>query len=167
MAPKSRAWALAIIVLVATSSSTDDPITLTPAPIELTSTPCDGGWKRWDTTTDIDRGFSDEERITALVAHENDVWVGTRFGRLLSRQGSQWTLQGTIQGVQVTGITFEGSDKVWLSTSDGIRRLGRTDEQTWKVSDYRDYYEGHPSFVSGAYIPGEDAERLWGCRCSR
>jgi hypothetical protein len=57
----------------------------------------------------------------------------------------------------------EGSDKVWLSTSDGIRRLDRADERNWRVSDYREYYEGHPSFVSRAYIPGEDAVRLWGC----
>jgi hypothetical protein len=81
---------------------------------------------------------------------------------LLSRQDDQWTLQGTLQGVQITGIAFEGSDKVWLSTSDGIRRLDRANERTWKVSVYRDYYEGHPSFVSVAYIPGEDAVRRWG-----
>ena len=90
------------------------------------------------------------------------MWVGTSHGRLLSRQDNQWTLQGTLKGIQITGIAFEGSDKVWLSTSDGIRRLDRADERTWKVSEFREYYEGHPSFVSGAYIPGEDAVRLWG-----
>jgi hypothetical protein len=64
------------------------------------------------------------------------VWVGTSAGRLLSRQDNQWTLQGTFTGIQVTGIAFAGSDKVWLSTSDGIRRLDRADERNWKVSDY-------------------------------
>ena len=162
MTPKSRAWALAIIVLVATSSRADDPITLTPATIELTSTPCGDGWKRWDGIGNVEGAVAYRERLTALAAHENDVWVGTSAGRLLSRQDNQWTLQGTLQGIQITGIAFEGSDKVWLSTSDGIRRLDRADERTWKVSEYREYYEGHPSFVSGAYIPGEDAVRLWG-----
>ena len=162
MTPKSLAWALAIIVLVATSSRADDPITLTPATIELTSTPCGDGWKRWDGIGNVEGAVAYRERLTALAAQEDDVWVGTSHGRLLSRQDNQWTLQGTLQGIQITGIAFEGPDKVWLSTSDGIRRLDRADERTWKVSEYREYYEGHPSFVSGAYIPGEDAVRLWG-----
>ena len=57
---------------------------------------------------------------------------------------------------------MEGADKVWLSTSDGIRRLERDGDQPWQVREFRYYYEGHPAFVSGAYMPGEDAVRLWG-----
>ena len=51
---------------------------------------------------------------------------------------------------------------MWLSTSDGIRRLEKDGDQPWQVTEFRYYYEGHPVFVSGAYIPGEDAVRLWG-----
>ncbi len=162
MTLKSRAWVLAIVVLVAMSSRADNPITLTPTTIELTSTPCGDGWKRWDGIGNAEGAVAYRERLTALAAQEGDVWVGTSHGRLLSRQGNQWTLQGTLNGIQITGIAFDGSDKVWLSTSDGIRRLDRADERIWKVTEYREYYEGHPSFVSGAYIPGEDGVRLWG-----
>ena len=162
MAPKSLACALVIALSISTVSRADDPITLTPATIELTSTPCGDGWKRRDGIGNVEGAVAYRERLTALAAQEGDVWVGTSHGRLLSRQGNQWTLQGTLNGIQITGIAFEGSDKVWLSTSDGIRRLDRADERTWKVTEYREYYEGHPSFVSGAYIPGEDAVRLWG-----
>lgn len=162
MALNSMAWSLMITLSLAASSRADDTITLTPTTIEMTSKPCGDGWKQWESIGNIKGAVAYRERLTSLAAHENAVWVGTSHGRLLCRQDNQWTLQGALQGVQVTGITFEGSDKVWLSTSDGIRRLDRADEQTWKVSDYRDYYEGHPSFVSGAYIPGEDAVRRWG-----
>jgi ligand-binding sensor domain-containing protein len=30
------------------------------------------------------------------------------------------------------------------------------------MTSYRTYYQGHPAFVSGGYIPGFDAERFWG-----
>lgn len=162
MTSKSLAWAFAIIVLVATLSTADDTITLTPTTIEITSTPCGDGWKQWDAIGNIEGAVAYRERLTALAAQSHDVWVGTSHGRLLSRYDNQWTLQGTLKGIQITGIAFEGPDKVWLSTTDGIRRLDQADERTWKVGDYREYYEGHPSFVSGAYIPGEDAVRLWG-----
>ena len=159
---RTLACALVIALSISTVSSADDPITLTPTTIELTSTPCDGGWKRWDGIGNVEGAVAYRERLTALAAHEGDVWVGTSHGRLLSRQDNQWTLQGTLQGIQITGIAFEGPDKVWLSTSDGIRRLDREGQQPWKVTEFREYYEGHPSFVSGGYIPGEDAKRLWG-----
>jgi ligand-binding sensor domain-containing protein len=159
---KSLAWTLAVTLSLANSSEADDVLTLTAAAIEMTSAGSGDGWYRWNSIGDIDGGVAYRERLTSLSACENAVWVGTSYGRLLSRQDNQWTLQGTLQGIQITGIAFEGSDKVWLSTSDGIRRLDRAEKQTWKVSVYRDYYEGHPSFVSGAYIPGEDAVRRWG-----
>jgi hypothetical protein len=73
----------------------------------------------------------------------------------------KWTLQANLERVQVTGIAVEGPDKVWLSTSDGIRRLNR-DKDARKLTEYHTYYQGHPSFVSGGYIPGEDSVRLWG-----
>jgi hypothetical protein len=162
MIRKILAGTLAIIVLVATSSRADETITLTPASIELTSTPCGDGWKRWDGIGDAEGAVAYRERLTALAAQDGDVWIGTSQGRVLSRHETKWTLQGTLPGIQITGIAFEGADKVWLSTSDGVRRLDRAEKQTWKVSEYREYYEGHPSFVSGGYIPGEDAVRQWG-----
>jgi hypothetical protein len=32
----------------------------------------------------------------------------------------------------------------------------------WIVEPFREYYAGHPGFVSGGYMPGEDSVRLWG-----
>ena len=92
------------------------------------------------------------ERITALMANGSDIWVGTCVGRLLTQHDNKWILQGQLKGIQITGIAVEGTDKVWLSTSDGIRRLEREGDQPWQVSEFRYYYEGHPAFVSGAYI---------------
>jgi hypothetical protein len=81
---------------------------------------------------------------------------------LLRFDGNRWTLEAAFDGnLQITGIAVESPNTVWLSTSDGIRRLDRSGNQ-WKLSEFRIYYQGHPGFVSGGYIPGEDAVRLWG-----
>lgn len=138
----------------------DEPKTLVPTAIELKSTPCGEGWKRWDAIGRIDGMF--RERITALVSNDGDVWVGTSYGRLLTQQKDGWILQGRLDGIQITGIAVEGAEKVWLSTSDGIRRLEKDGDQPWQVKEFRYYYEGHPAFVSVAYMPGEDAVRIWG-----
>lgn len=89
MTPRILAGALTVIVLATTSSKADDPITLTPAPMELTSTPCGNGWKRWDGIGDVEGAVAYRERLTALVAREADVWMGTSHGRLLSRHENQ------------------------------------------------------------------------------
>jgi hypothetical protein len=138
----------------------DDPKTLVPATIELKATPCGDGWKRWEGIGNIEGAVN--ERITALVANGSDVWVGTCFGRLLTQQNDGWISQGHLKGVQITGIAVAGVDKVWLSTSDGIQRMEKDGDEPWQVKEFRYYYEGHPAFVSGAYMPGEDAVRLWG-----
>ena len=97
MIRRTLAWTPVIALLMSTVSRADDPITLTPATIELTSTPCGDGWKRWDGIGNVEGAVAYRERLTALAAHENDVWVGTSAGRLLSRQDNQWTLQGTLR----------------------------------------------------------------------
>jgi hypothetical protein len=140
----------------------EDPKTLTPTAIELKSEPCGDGWTRWDSIGNVEGAMTYRERITALAANDNDIWVGTSYDRLLNRHEDKWTLQGRLDGIQITGIAVESASKVWLSTSDGIRRLEREADQPWRINEFRDYYEGHPSFVSGGYIPGEDAVRLWG-----
>jgi ligand-binding sensor domain-containing protein len=140
----------------------DNPTALVSTAIELSAEPCGNGWKLWQNIGDIEGAVAHRERITALVGKGSDVWVGTSFGRLLTRHDNEWRLQGQLKGIQITGIAVEGANNVWLSTSDGIRRLERKKDQPWQVKEYRYYYEGHPSFVSGAYIPGEDAVRLWG-----
>lgn len=152
--------AFAVCCGVTGSSLGDEPKTLVPTSIELKATPCGDGWKRWDSIGRIEGMF--RERITALVANDGDVWVGTSYGRLLTQQNDGWILQGRLDGIQITGIAVESADKVWLSTSDGIRRLEKDGDQPWQVKEFRYYYEGHPAFVSGAYMPGEDAVRLWG-----
>ncbi len=162
MISKSPLWMLIITLLSATALEADETSKLTPSTIELKATSCGDGWKRWDGIGNVEGMVSYRERISRLAALGNEVWIGTSVGRLLSRQDSQWTLQGTLKGIQITGIAFEGPEKIWLSTSDGIRRLDQKDGQTWVVSEFQHYYEGHPSFVSGGYIPGEDAVRQWG-----
>jgi hypothetical protein len=81
----------------------EEPKTLVPTAIELKSTPCGDGWKRWDSIGRIDGMF--RERITALVASGNDVWVGTSYGRLLTQRNDGWILQGRLDGTQITGIS--------------------------------------------------------------
>lgn len=149
-----------VICCVASPSLGDEPESLVPTIIELNATSCGSGWKRWESIGRIEGMF--RERITSLVSNDGDVWVGTSYGRLLTQQKDGWTLQGRLDGVQITGIAIGGSDEVWLSTNDGIRRLERDGKQPWQVKEFRHYYEGHPMFVSGAYVPGEDAVRLWG-----
>jgi len=144
------------------SALAEDPKTLTPTAIELKAEPCGDGWTRWESIGNVEGAMTYRERITALAANGSEIWVGTSIGRLLTRQEEKWTLQGRLDGIQITGITVETAGKVWLGTSDGIRRLDRNEDQPWQVTEFRYYYEGHPGFVSGAYIPGEDAVRLWG-----
>ena len=154
--------AFAVCGGISSSTLGNEPKTLIPTAIELKATPCGDGWTRWETIGDIEGALAYRERITALVANGSDVWLGTSYGRLLTRHENKWILQGQLKGIQITGIAIEGADKVWLSTSDGIRRLERDGDQPWQVKEFRYYYEGHPAFVSGGYIPGEDAVRLWG-----
>lgn len=138
----------------------EEPKTFAPTTIELKATPCGDNWKRWESIGRIEGMF--RERITALATNDGDVWVGTSNGKLLTQRENGWILQCQLKGIQITGIAVEGTDKVWLSTSDGIRRLERGGDEHWQAQRFRYYYEGHPSFVSGGYIPGEDAVRLWG-----
>jgi len=154
--------AFAVCGGLAQVTAADEPTTLTPESIDLKATPCGDGWRKWESIGNIEGPVAHRERITALAANDSDVWVGTSRGRLLTQRGNEWILQGQLEGVQITGIAVEGVDKVSISTSDGIRRLEREKDEPWQVKEYRYYYEGHPSFVSGGYIPGEDAVRLWG-----
>jgi ligand-binding sensor domain-containing protein len=139
----------------------DDPITLVPERIEIGAKGIDDTWKVWGGIGNAEGVLTRRERISAMVADENVLWIGTSWGRLLSHTEDNWTLHGTLKGVQITGIAVDGPDKLWLSTSDGIRRLQRNDDKSWKATTFQTYYEGHPSFVSGAYLPGEDAVRRW------
>lgn len=164
MLRKSPWWPVILVVAVLTNFpvQAEEATLLSPEKLDLKSEPCGDGWQVWSGIGDLEGAVTYRERITALSAHVNDVWAGTSHGRLLTHSAKRWVLQGQLKGIQVTGIAVENADKVWLSTSDGIRRLDREGQQPWKVTEFREYYEGHPSFVSGGYIPGEDAERLWG-----
>ena len=142
--------------------SANDPITLVPKKIEVASTQINDTWKSWEGLGNLEGAVTHRERITAMIADENALWIGTSWGRLLTHADDDWALQGTLKGLQITGIGIDGPNKVWLSTSEGIRRLDRNDDGSWKVAEFLTYYEGHPSFVSGAYLPGEDAVRSWG-----
>lgn len=154
---------LLFVCLFVQVSRADDPITLVPEPMELTSAPVGEGWIRWDGIGNSGGVMSYRERITALAADDAQLWVGTSWGRLLHRADDRWRLIGKLQGLEITGVAVDGADKLWLSTSDGICRLDRKQESdAWEVTRFLIYYQGHPAFVSGAYMPGEDASRRWG-----
>jgi hypothetical protein len=119
-------------------------------------------WFGWGPIGNLKGLVSQRELITALSNGIREaIWVGTSHGRLLSFESSHWTVQARLDGIQLTGIAVESATRVWVSTSDGIRLLDSVEGQ-WKPTALREYYEGHPSFVSGGYFPDEDAVRLWG-----
>jgi hypothetical protein len=153
---------LAVFSLISTLASAEEAKTLAPKPITLNAKPCGEGWREWEGIGNLKGMVAYRERLTSICASAvGDVWVGTSLGRLLSMANDRWTLQADLGRLQITGIAVEEPDKVWLSTSDGIRRLSR-DKDAWRLTEYRQYYQGSPSFVSGGYIPGEDSVRLWG-----
>ena len=88
------ALAFAVCGAIANAALGDAPKTLAPTAIELKSEPCGDGWTRWDSIGNAEGVVTYRERITALVGNDNDVWVGTSYGRLLTRQEDKWTLQG-------------------------------------------------------------------------
>lgn len=128
------AWGLTVAVFsgLLGPALAEDPKTLAPTAIELKSEPCGDGWTRWDSIGNAEGVVTYRERITALAANQDDIWVGTSYGRLLTRQEDKWTLQGRLDGIQITGIALENAGKVWLSTSDGIRRLERDADEPWR-----------------------------------
>jgi hypothetical protein len=162
-----RFWReMAILIVLTLGSSTmvgaEEPKPVTPRPIDLPRKSIGAGWIEWESLADIHGMVSYRERITSLARGSGEtIWVGTSHGRLLSFDGARWTLQAQLERLQITGIAVESDKTVWLATSDGIRRLD-TGQDRWKLTEFREYLEGHPSFVSGGYIPGEDAVRLWG-----
>ena len=83
----------------------DEPTTLVPTAIDLAATPCGDGWKQWETIGRIEGMF--RERITALVANDGDVWVGTSDGRLLTQHDEKWLLQGRLEESRSPGSPSE------------------------------------------------------------
>jgi hypothetical protein len=156
---------LTVLTLLASGSTAwciEPPGSLTPRSVEVPRKALGSGWTEWESLADIHGMVAYRERITALSRGIGEtIWVGTSHGRLLSFDGERWMFQAELPHVQLTGIALESAKTIWLATSDGIRRLEVADNQ-WKSTEFREYYEGHPSFVSGGYIPAEDAVRLWG-----
>jgi Two component regulator propeller len=157
---------LALVAALIPGSSTlvgaEEPKLITPRPIELPRKSVGAGWVEWESLADIHGMVSYRERITSAARGTGEtIWIGTSHGRLLSFDGGRWTLQAELARLQITGIAVESDKTVWLATSDGISRLDAADGK-WKLTGFREYYEGHPSFVSGGYIPAEDAVRVWG-----
>ncbi|HEX6986382.1 MAG TPA: two-component regulator propeller domain-containing protein [Planctomycetaceae bacterium] len=149
------------------SIAADEAVLARPEPVTIPPVPAGGGWVRWDGFTKTING-SLAERVNAIAAVGDTVWVGTSAGRLFSRSGDGWTTEaelpvppGTSRRTQITGIARQADGTVWLSTDDGIRRLAPRDGG-WTVTEFRTYYEGHPAFVSGAYLARDDSTRLWG-----
>ncbi len=156
----------AILVLVILGSTTrggeESPEPIKPRLVELSRTEAGDGWFEWGPIANMRGVVGGRERITALSnAIGETIWVGTSHGRLLSFESDRWMLQAQFDRLQLTGIAVESAGKIWLSTSDGIRLLTSVDDR-WKAGEFRHYYEGHPTFVSAGYAPGEDAVRLWG-----
>ncbi len=150
------------MVLTASLRAAEDVTRISAAPINLGFKSCGEGWREWRGIANPTGAVGWRERITALsVSPSGDLWVGTSHGRLLSMANQSWTLEAHCDRIQITGIACDGKERVWLSTSDGIRCLDKK-EGAWNVKAFRTYYQGHPAFASGGYIPGEDAERLFG-----
>ena len=146
-------WAMAAILVGTWVVLAEAPAEFVPEAIKLESKAHGGGWIEWSGV---------DGRITSLsVDGQGVIWVGTSRGRVLTRSGAEWVLQAHLDA-QVTGVAVEAPNRVWLSTSDGIRLLNRPEGNRWQVTAYRVYYQGQPALVSGAYLPGVDAERLWG-----
>src|SRR5262245_61059750 len=120
---------LAVLASFADAPVTDEPVRANPVVIELTVTDIGGGWSRWDGIGNLNGLKGGRERATSLhVDSENGVYVGTSHGRLLHRKADVWTLEATLDGVQITGIARqEGS--LWLSTSEGMAHLQRAKDQ--------------------------------------
>lgn len=142
---------------------------LHPEPVDLQARQIGDNWTEWAGIGDLEGVISHRERVTSLhLTSDANVWVGTSRGRVLRYAQDAWTLQATLSGSQITGIAVERPNVVWLSTSDGVCRLKQPEDTVqgatadWIPERFREYYQGHPSFVSGGYIPGEDAVRLWG-----
>ena len=160
---------LTAVVSLASALQAEEPLRFAPEPIELEAVENGGGWTLWSGVANLEGSVSYRERSTSLhIAPDESVWVGTSHGRILRYADGEWTLVGRLDGVQVTGIAAQDDDIVWLSTGDGMCRLRRPEEEDagtetdWLCDRFRHYYQGHPGFVSGGYIPGEDAVRLWG-----
>jgi hypothetical protein len=157
-----RALTFLLLLTITAKGGEELPALLTPRPIELPKKAIGAGWIEWESLANIHGMVAYRERITALSRGLGEtIWVGTSHGRLLSFDGESWVLKAVSPHVQLTGIALESDKTIWLATSDGIKRLEAAD-QKWKPTEFREYYEGHPSAVSGRYIPAEDAVRLWG-----
>jgi hypothetical protein len=158
----SLLWAMAASLVVTWVVLPEAPAEFVPEAIKLESKARDGGWNEWIGIAGP-AGFGlNTERITSLSADgQGIIWVGTSRGRVLTRSGAEWALQAHLDA-QVTEVAVEASNRVWLSTGEGIRLLNRTEGKRWRVTAYRVYYQGQPALVSGGYAPGVDAERLWG-----
>jgi hypothetical protein len=141
----------------------DDAVSLLPRPMHLSVSTATKGWRSWQGMGDPNGSPLYAECLTSISADTaGGLWVGTSRGRLFLLDNSgQWTQQANLRTVQITGIAVEGPEKVWLSTNDGLRRLSREGNAA-KLTEYHRYYQGHPQFVSGAYIPNADGVRLWG-----
>ena len=132
--------AFAVFGGISSSGLGDESKMLTPESIDLKATQSGDEWRKWESIANIEGMSPGRERLTSLVANDHDAWVGTSGGRLLTRHGGKWILQGQLKRIQITGIAVEGEHKVWLSTSDGIRRLERKAGQPWQVKEFRYYY---------------------------
>ncbi len=158
---------LAIAHCLANDMTDDGPVVERATAVELPAVDAGRGWTRWDGIGVLKGAAGNRERATSLhIAQDGGVWVGTSYGRLLRYANQGWTLEVNLSRLQITGIAVQ-HDVLWLSTSDGMIRLRRPKEQReqgegWVLERFREYYAGHPSFVSGAYLPGEDSVRLWG-----
>ena len=159
MSFNARLLVVVFMILVSNSLviTAEEPAELKPSPVNLLSKPMRNEWRervgvchqRWP-------------RITALsVGQTGEIWVGTSDGRLLSNLNDNWVVQAELQGTQIRSIATVVAETVWLSTNEGLRRLD-WNNGSWKLTAFRNYYQGHPAFVSGGYLPGEDAVRLWG-----
>ena len=104
MLRKSPWWPVILVVAVLTNFpvQAEEATLLSSEKLDLKNEPCGDGWQVWSGIGDLEGAVTYRERITALIAHANDVWVGTSGGRLLTSSDGGWVLQGQLKGIQVT-----------------------------------------------------------------
>lgn len=144
----------------------DEETVWQPKPFENRPTEANG-WSSYDQIVGQSRSYLQGRRISAVHNHKGVVWVGTSFGQLLRWDADGWTEVGHLEhdetgSDQITGIAIADDGIVWLSTSDGVRQLTPQTDGRYAVRKFLTYYQGHPAFVSGPYMPGVDAVRRWG-----
>lgn len=101
--------------------------------------------------------------MTLAQGADGRVWVGTSYGRLFRLEHDMTPLLvAELRGVRINGIAPTGDDRVWIATSDGVRCIQLDNHGTCSTVCFRSFYQEDPVFVSSAYVPEDNSDRVFG-----